>query len=248
MSNSNKICTLTCPLCGANYCPIFYGFSIVYPNFDFPKRLNIELKYICTQNNNKISSIELSRYLEIIVLNSKFNDTAEIDINYNFIIKNYNDRESLEEIQKVINNINEILNKTKNIYNINKEIVNDYIYKNKDESENIKFFLARHLELNNDLFIFLEAFLNNIRDFKIINLVKSFYYINKLLKNFEFLNNRELYLTKELIEDFINTNDIIKLPFLFQLNKQNSLSYSKEILRGHTLPIVGLKQIKNKFF
>ena len=246
MSNSNKICTLTCPLCGAYSCPIFYGFSIIYPNFDFPKRLNIELKYICTQNNNKISSIELSRYLEIIDLNSKFNGFAEIDINYNFIIKNSSDRESLEEIQKVINNINEILIKTKNIYNINKDVVNNFNYENKDVHENIKFFLARYLELNDDLFIFLEAFLNNIRDFQIINLVKSFYYMNKLLNNFEFMNNRKLYLTNELIEDFINTNDIIKLPFLFQLNKQNSLSHGKEILRGHTLPIVGLKQIKNE--
>ena len=179
MSNSNKICTLTCPLCGAYSCPIFYGFSIIYPNFDFPKRLNIELKYICTQNNNKISSIELSRYLEIIGLNSKFNGFAEIDINYNFIIKNSSDRESLEEIQKVINNINEILIKTKNIYNINKDVVNNFNYENKDVHENIKFFLARYLELNDDLFIFLEAFLNNIRDFQIINLVKSFYYMNK---------------------------------------------------------------------
>ena len=246
MSNSNKTCTLTCPLCGANYCPIFYGFNIVYPNFDFPKRLYIELKYICTQNEHKMSSIEVSRYLEIIDLNSKFNDDIEIDINHNFTINNSNDNETIEEIQKISNNINDIMTKIKIIYNKNKEVVNNYIIENKKNKENIKFFLLRYLELNDYLYILLEKFLINIRDFKTKNLVKSFLYLYRFLDYFEFLGNKKLYLTNELIDDFIDTNEIIKLPFLFQLNKEYPASLGKEILRGHTLPIVGLTQIKNE--
>ena len=43
MSEYNELGILTCPLCGSNFCQIFYGFSLIYPNFDNPKRLNIEL-------------------------------------------------------------------------------------------------------------------------------------------------------------------------------------------------------------
>ena len=59
MSESNKIGILTCPLCGEHFCPIFYGFTLIYPSFDFPKRLNIGLIYICSQNENKLSTIDL---------------------------------------------------------------------------------------------------------------------------------------------------------------------------------------------
>ena len=77
MSETNEIGILTCPLCGSNFCQIFYGFSLISPNFDNPKRLNIELKYICSVNDNKMSSIDLSRYLEMINLNSKFNNNLD---------------------------------------------------------------------------------------------------------------------------------------------------------------------------
>jgi WD40 repeat protein len=70
-------------------------------------------------------------------------------------------------------------------------------------------------------------------------------YINRLLYYFEFLENDKLYITRELIEKYINTNDIIVLPFIVKLNKIYPQSSGRETLKGHTLPIVGLAQMKN---
>ena len=245
MSDSFEQCILSCPLCGTNFCPIFYGFSLLYPNFDNPKRLNIELKYICTQNNNKMSTIELSNYLEMISMNSKFNDYLGNEIIDNKLLKDLNMEEINKNIEKVINNINNILNISKEILNSNNEIINKYINESKECSTIIKYFLFRYIELNNDLFSFINIFLKNVRNFKEDNIKLSFLYIYKLLYYLDNLQNKKLYLTKELIDDFIITNDIMKLPFLIKIDKGNSPCKGREILKGHNLPIVGLTQMRN---
>lgn len=245
MSNSNEIGVLTCPLCGSNFCQIFYGFSLLYPNFDHPKRLNIELKYICTQNNNKMSSIELSRYLDMINLNSRFNNDFEVESNDRIIMKDINVEELTEDINKVKDNINAIINRLNQINIKNKEFINNYIYENQDREESIKLFLKRFIELNDDLYSFIKIFLINVKDFNSDNIKISFLYIQRELDNFEFMKNDNLFLKKELIEEFINKNEIIKLPFLIKLKKVHFPSIGKEVLKGHTLPIVGLLQLKN---
>ena len=246
MSETNEIGILTCPLCGSNFCQIFYGFSLISPNFDNPKRLNIELKYICTQNDNKMSSIELSRYLNMVRLNSKFNNNSEIEqINNNIKMEDINEEELSDELKKIYTDINDILIKIEEINISNKEFVINYIKENSQSAENIKYFLNRYNELNDELCSFISIFLKNIRDYKGDNLKISFLYIQRSLGYFEFMKNKKLYLKKESIEKFINSNDILKLPFLVELNKVYIPSRYREILKGHTLPVVGLAQMKN---
>ena len=245
MSEFNEIGILTCPLCGSNFCQIFYGFSLIYPNFDNPKRLNIELKYICSVNDNKMSSIDLSRYLEMINLNSKFNNNLDNESINIINMKNINEKEINEDIEQISYKINDILKKLKKIKNTNKEFINNYIDENSQCSENIKYFLQRYIELNEELYFFTDIFLKNLRDYKGDNLKLSFLYIYKSFYYFEFLKKNKLYLNNELIEKFINSNDIIELPFLVQLNKVEIQSKGREILKGHNLPIVGLMQMKN---
>jgi hypothetical protein len=205
MSETNEIGILTCPLCGSNFCQIFYGFSLIYPNFDNPKRLNIELKYICTQNDNKMSSIELSRYLRMIRLNSKFNNNSEIEqINNNIKMEDINEEELTDEMKKIYNDINDILIKIEEINISNKEFVINYIKENSQSAENIKYFLNRYNELNDELCSFISIFLKNIRDYKGDNLKISFLYMQRALDYFEFMKNKNLYLKRELIEKFIN--------------------------------------------
>ena len=62
---------------------------------------------------------------------------------------------------------------------------------------------------------------------------------------FSILKNNRLYLNKKLIEEIIQTKNIINLPFLAKLQKVEIPSRGKEILTGHTLPIVGLMQMRN---
>ena len=246
MSDEEEIYKLFCPLCGANSCPIIYGFSLILPNFDNPKRLNIEMKYICTQNDNKMSSIELSRYLEMMKLNSKFNKNFEIEQTTNNIkMEDINEKELSDDINKNINDINNILIKIKEINNSNKEVVINYINENRECKYNIKYFLSRYNELNDELYFFLNIFLKNIRDCKGDNIKMSFLYMQRLLGYFEFLKNKKLYLKKELIEQFIKTNNIMKMPFLIELNASYYQNRGREILKGHNLPIVGLAQMKN---
>ena len=145
MSEINTKGVLTCPLCGTKFCPIFYGFKIVYPNFDAPKRLDIELEYICTQNDNKISSIEISRYLQIIELNSKFNNNLEYVPSNNIKMENISVEEINEDINQFKNNFNNIIDKLKDVNLTNKEFINRYIKENNECSENIKYFLLRYI-------------------------------------------------------------------------------------------------------
>ena len=246
MAETNEIGILSCPLCGSNFCQIFYGFSLIYPNFDNPKRFNIELKYICSQNDNKMSSIELSRYLNMIYLNSKFNNNSEIEqITNNIKMEDINEEELSDELKKISNNINDILVKIKDINISNKDFVNNYINENSEYAENIKYFLYRYNELNDELYSFINIFLKNIRDYKGDNLKISFLYMQRALDYFEFMKNKNLYLKRELIEKFINSKDIMKMPFLVELNKGHIPSRHKEMLNGHTLPVVGLTQMKN---
>ena len=245
MSDINEIGILTCPLCGSNSCIIFYGFSLVYPNFDNPKQLYIELKYICTQNNNKMSSIQLSSYLEMINLNSKFNSNFEIEPNNNINIKDINEKEINENIRKISDSINDIIINLKQIITSNKDIIIYYINENKGCLESIKYFLSRYIELNDELYSFISIFIKNIKDFKEDNLKISFLYISRLIDYFEIIKDKKLFLTKDLIEDFVNSNEILKLPFLMKLNKVYAPSKGREILRGHNLPIVGLAQMRN---
>ena len=231
MAETNEIGILSCPLCGSNFCQIFYGFSLIYPNFDNPKRFNIELKYICSQNDNKMSSIELSRYLNMIYLNSKFNNNSEIEqITNNIKMEDINEEELSDELKKINNNINDILIKIKEINISNKEYINNYINENSECSENIKYFLCRYNELNDQLYSFINIFLKNIRDYKGDNLKISFLYMQRALDYFEFMKNKNLYLKRELIEKFINSKDILKMPFLVELNKAHIPSRHKEIL------------------
>ena len=65
---------LTCPTCGSSSCPIFYGVTLISPNFDTPNNWNIELKYISSHHNNKMLSIDLNQYNKILELNSQFYD------------------------------------------------------------------------------------------------------------------------------------------------------------------------------
>ena len=245
MSEINTKGVLTCPLCGTKFCPIFYGFKIVYPNFDAPKRLDIELEYICTQNDNKISSIEISRYLQIIELNSKFNNNLEYVPSNNIKMENISVEEINEDINQFKNNFNNIIDKLKDVNLTNKEFINRYIKENNECSENIKYFLLRYIELNEKLYLLINIILINIKNYEEDNFKMSFLYINRLLYYFEFLKNDKLYITRELIEKYINTNDIIVLPFIVKLNKIYPQSSGRETLKGHTLPIVGLAQMKN---
>ena len=245
MSESTKIGILSCPLCGEFFCPIFYGFSLIYPNFDFPKRLNIELKYICSQNDSKMSTIDLSKYLDMIELNSKFNINSEMENNNEINLKDVNESEIDEEIKKVSDNINDIISKFKDIITSNKEIINKYINENNQINENIKYFLLHYNDLNEVLFSFLKILLINTKEIKGNNLKLSFLYINRLVDYINVLINKRLYLNKELIESMIEKNDIMKLPFLVKLTKVEIPSIGREILRGHNLPVVGLMQMKN---
>ena len=69
--------------------------------------------------------------------------------------------------------------------------------------------------------------------------------MRRSLDYFEFMKNKKIYLKRESIEKFINSRDILKLPFLVELNKVHIPSRYKEMLKGHNLPVVGLAQMKN---
>ena len=235
---------LTCPSCGFSSCPVFIGFTLIYPNFDSPKQYKIELKFICTYNNSKISSIDLSQYQKMIELNLKFNNNyLEDDTNnnnINNIIINFS--EIKEELLK--KNINSIINQFNNIIISNEQEINKYLSNNTCSDKN-KLFLSRYLELNKSLFFFIKIFLENTYKYTTKNLLASLYYIYKLVDNFKNLQEENFFVKKELIDEFINTDDMYKLPFIIKLTKNCKQSKGSEILEGHTLPIVGLKQMRS---
>lgn len=116
---------LTCPSCGFNSCPIFYGSSLVFPNFDKPKEYKIELKFICSKNQNKILSIDLYQYQKIIELNSKFYNNNLIDENINYDDYNMMDYNKIKE-EILLKDINKIINQYSNIISTNEiEITNN---------------------------------------------------------------------------------------------------------------------------
>ena len=235
---------LTCPSCGFISCPIFYGFSLIFPNFDKPKEYKIELKFICSKNQDKIQSIDLYQYQKIIELNSKFYNNNLIDDNTNYDDKNMMDYNKIKEeiIQKDINNI---INQYSNIISTNEREINNYINNEKICSEKHKFILKRYLELNNQLFFFIKKFLEIINTNKENNLLTSFYYISKIADYFKYLDEPKYFVNKNIIDEFIRTNDVSTLPFLLKLTKIFLKSKGSELLEGHTLPIVGLYQMKN---
>ena len=144
----------------------------------FPVQASNAARHRYLQNDNKMSSIELSRYLSMIRLNSKFNNNSEIEqITNNIKMEDINEEELSDELKKINNNINDILIKIKEINISNKEYVNNYINENSECAENIKYFLCRYNELNDQLYSFINIFLKNIRDYKGDNLKISFLYI-----------------------------------------------------------------------
>lgn len=236
---------LTCPTCGSNSCPIFYGFNLILPNFDNPKNLNIELKYICSSNDNKMLSFDLEQYIKMIELNSKFyNNIIQDGEDINNLINNtININGIKEEIQKI--DFGNIINIYNNIISLNEQQINSYININKFSSVKIIFFLKRYIELNNQLLFFIKIFLKNISKYKNNNLLISFYYIYKLLEYNNSEDKKNLCITQNLIEEYIQTNDISKLPFIIKLKIYVPKSKDFELLTGHTLPIVGLSQMRS---
>ena len=233
---------LKCPCCGFNSCPIFYGFGLVLPNFDKPKEYKIELKFICYNKNNKIQSIDLGQYLKIIELNKKYNNNLkEEKNNIDNKIMDYNNIKN--ELSKI--DIKDIINKYKDIVSTNEKEINIYLNKEKNCSKLNKFILKRYIELNNQLYHFMDIFFKIINEYETNNLLASFYYISKNLNSFKELENNNSFVQKKLIYDFILSNDITKLPFLIKLPNIYLSSKESEILEGHTLPIVGLTQMRN---
>ena len=235
---------LTCPSCGFNSCPIFYGLALVFPNFDKPKEYKIELKFICTNKQDKIQSIDLNQYQKVIELNSKFYNNF---LNDEKINNNEDNKMDYNEIKKDIlqKDINNILKKYSNIISKNEIEINNYINNEKTCSEKHKFFLKRYLELNNQLFFFIKKFLEIVNINKTNNLLNSFYYISKIAGYFKYLDDPKYYVQKNIIDEFIRKNDLSILPFLLKLTKIFLKSKGNELLEGHTLPIVGLYQMKN---
>ena len=234
---------LTCPSCGFSSCPIFYGFSLVFPNFDKPKEYKIELQFICTKNQNKIQSIDLNQYQKIIELNSQFYNNIFIDENINFD----NNMMDYNEIRKEIlqKDINNIINQYSNIISTNEKEINNYISNEKTCSEKHIFILKRYLELNNQLFLFMKKFLEIININSSNSLLTSFYYISKIAGYFKYLDDPKCFVKNKNIDEFRKKNDISLLPFLLKLPKIFLKSNDSELLEGHTLPIVGLYQMTN---
>lgn len=108
-----------------------------------------------------------------------------------------------------------------------------------------KFILKRYIELNNKLYYFMDLFLKTINEYNSYNLLASFYYISKKENYFKELDEEKYFVNKNLINDFILSNDITKLPFLIKLTNIYMISKGSELLEGHTLPIVGLTQMRN---
>ena len=238
---------LTCPSCGFSYCSIFYGFTLVFPNFDSPKMYKIELKFICTKKNKKILSIDLGQYLKIIELNSKFknNNLEEDDSNNNNNQQNISDYEEMKK-QIMEKDFKNIINRYKDIVSTNEKEINKYINKEKSCLEKHKFFLQRYIELNNQLYFFIKIFMEIISKNQPNNLLTSYYYISKLAGYFKDLDNPKFYIQKNILNEFITTgNGISKLPFILKLVNNYLISKDSEILDGHTLPIVGLYQMRN---
>ena len=77
------------------------------------------------------------------------------------------------------------------------------------------------------------------------SLLTSFYYISKIAGYFKYLDDPKFFVQKKNIDEFRRKNDISLLPFLLKLPKIFLKSNGSELLEGHTLPIVGLYQMKN---
>jgi len=207
---------LTCPTCGSSSCPIFYGMILLSPNFDNPKNWSIELKYICRNHNNKMLSIDLNQYINIIELNSQFYDNIfenKESIYSNENTKSINLIETKEQLTKL--DIVSIIKKYENIILSNKQQINKYI-NNKKCSEVSKFFLKQYMELNDSLFNFVKIFLDNVCKFKTNNLLISFYYIYKLIGYYKCQDETLLFINENIIEEYMKSNDISKLPFIFK--------------------------------
>ena len=236
---------LTCPTCGTSSCPIFYGVTLISPNFDTPNNWNIELKYICSHHNNKMLSIDLNQYNKILELNSQFFDNIfenEESIYLNDNTKSINLLETKEQLIK--SDIETIIKKYENIILLNKQVISKYI-NNKKCSEASIFFLKKYIDLNNSLFNFVKIFLDNVCKFKTDNLLISFYYIYKLIDYYRGKDKTILFIKENIIEEYMKNNDISKLPFILKVSNIKLKSKGCEILLGHTLPIVGLAQMRN---
>ena len=127
---------------------------------------------------------------------------------------------------------------------MNKQEINKYI-NNKKDSEVSKFFLEQYMDLNDSLFNFVKIFLDNVCKFKKDNLLISFYYIYKLIDYYRSKDETILFIKENIIEEYIKSNDISKLPFILKVSNIKLKSKGCEILLGHTLPIVGLAQMRN---
>ena len=236
---------LTCPTCGLSSCPIFYSLTLISPNFDTPSNWNIELKYICSHHNNKMLSIDLNQNNKIIELNSQFYDNIfenEETAYYNNNTKNVNIDEAKGQLVKL--DIKSIIKEYENIILSNKQEINKYI-NNKKCSEVSIFFLKKYMDLNDSLFSFVKVFLDNVNKFKTNNLLISFYYIYKLIDYCIGRDKTFLFVKENMIEEYMKNNDISKLPFVLKLSNSKLKSKGNEILLGHTLPLVGLAQMRN---
>ena len=236
---------LTCPTCGSSSCPIFYGMTLISPNFDTPNNWNIELKYICSHHNNKMLSIDLNQYIKIIELNSQFYDNTfenEESIYSYDNTKIINLIETKEQLIKL--DIESIIKKYENIILLNRQEINQYI-NNKICSEASIFFLKKYMDLNDSLFNFVKIFLDNACKFKTNNLLISFYYIYKLIDYYRSKDKTILLIKENIIGEYMKSNDISKLPFIIKVSNSKLRSKGSEILLGHTLPIVGLAQMRN---
>ena len=220
---------LTCPLCYSDKCAMFYDLVLIYPNFDSPKDYHIELKYICSQNDNNSSSVNLEVYQNIISLNEKFK------INESNNEKNENIISNIDE-----NEIKEDINNIENIMLTNNVKIQEHL-KSKNCTEIKTYYLLQYLELNKILLFFLKTFFKELFKHISKNLLSSLHYILKMIKN-----NKQKIITDDILHNFlISNNDIYSLPFIIKLNKVHPKSTESEILIGHTLPIVGLTQLRN---
>ena len=236
---------LTCPTCGSSSCPIFYGMTLISPNFDTPNKWSIELKYICSHHNNKMLSIDLNQYNKTIELNSQFyeNIFENEELKYaNDNTKSINLIETKEQLTKL--DIESIIKNYENIILSNKQIINKYI-NNKKCSEVSIFFLKQYMDLNDLIFNFIKIFLDNVFKFNNNNLLVSFYYIYKLIDYYRGKDKTILLIKENKIEEYAKRNDISKLPFLLKVSNSKLKSKGSEVLLGHTLPIVGLAQMRN---
>ena len=127
---------------------------------------------------------------------------------------------------------------------MNRQEINQYI-NNKICSEASIFFLKKYMDLNDSLFNFVKIFLDNACKFKTDNLLISFYYIYKLIDYYRSKDKTILLIKENIIGEYMKNNDISKLPFIIKLSNSKLRSKGSEILLGHTLPIVGLAQMRN---